>query len=611
MARLRATAHPVRLRILSLLTAEAMSAAEVARALELTHANASYHLRVLHDVGELVVESEEKIRGGVAKRYRYDASREVADRTSPASTTGSPTPAPTPLEVERRLLDAAQGAGLLERPRGVGRRRGLAPRPRPAPRGLAPPARRGPPGRHAGHRARQRHHQRLHDDRRARPARPPAGCPPRRSGDDLGRRARAAAQPQLRVVLRLALRQHARQHDGQHRARLRRARHHGLAPPRSARCWPRTRSRWSLLLLYGGVIADRFPRTLVLQVSNVASALSQGAIAVLVLDRARRDLDARRADRRPRRRVAASASRRWRACSRSWCPARTLQPANALRLADPQRPDGARPDARRPARRHRRLRLGARRRRRSPGCSPRCCCCPVTIPPREPRRRGARHDRASSARAGRFFWATPWLWVVVVGFGVLNIDPRRRLVHARPGRRRRHDRPPGLGLRALRRGRRACCVTTVVLLRVPPRATAAARACSACRLMAPPMLLLGVDPHLVVPRRRGLRRPASGIEVFGMGWNLAMQENIDDEHALARLLLRRARLVRRDARSASSPAGRSARRSASSRCWSPPAVAYVVIVALVLCSRSVRDLPRAPATPRGRGDDRHVLGSRA
>lgn len=68
---LRAVAHPVRIRILSLLTAEAMSAAEVARELGLTHANASYHLRVLHDAGELVVESEEKIRGGVARRYRY------------------------------------------------------------------------------------------------------------------------------------------------------------------------------------------------------------------------------------------------------------------------------------------------------------------------------------------------------------------------------------------------------------------------------------------------------------------------------------------------------------------------------------------------------------
>lgn len=68
---LRSVAHPVRIRILSLLTAEAMSAAEVSRELGLTHANASYHLRVLHEAGELVVESEEKIRGGVAKRYRY------------------------------------------------------------------------------------------------------------------------------------------------------------------------------------------------------------------------------------------------------------------------------------------------------------------------------------------------------------------------------------------------------------------------------------------------------------------------------------------------------------------------------------------------------------
>ena len=38
-----------------------------------------------------------------------------------------------------------------------------------------------------------------------------------------------------------------------------------------------------LLLLWGGVLSDRFPRAVVLQVSNVLSALSQGAIAVLVL----------------------------------------------------------------------------------------------------------------------------------------------------------------------------------------------------------------------------------------------------------------------------------------------------------------------------------------
>lgn len=72
---LRATAHPVRLRILSLLTGTAMSAAEVARELGLTHANASYHLRVLLAADELVEAGEETIRGGVAKRYRYPHER--------------------------------------------------------------------------------------------------------------------------------------------------------------------------------------------------------------------------------------------------------------------------------------------------------------------------------------------------------------------------------------------------------------------------------------------------------------------------------------------------------------------------------------------------------
>lgn len=110
VARLRASAHPVRLRIMSLLTAEAMSAAEVARALDLTHANASYHLRVLHDAGELVMESEEKIRGGVAKRYRYHATREVPDRTSGVDDRIAYARA-NALEVERRLREAARGGG--------------------------------------------------------------------------------------------------------------------------------------------------------------------------------------------------------------------------------------------------------------------------------------------------------------------------------------------------------------------------------------------------------------------------------------------------------------------------------------------------------------------
>ncbi|MCM4081689.1 ArsR/SmtB family transcription factor [Paractinoplanes hotanensis] len=81
-AALRALAHPVRLRILSLLTSTPLTAAEVARELGLTHANASYHLRNLHSAGVVEAAGEEKIRGGIAKRYRYDPARDLAPESA-------------------------------------------------------------------------------------------------------------------------------------------------------------------------------------------------------------------------------------------------------------------------------------------------------------------------------------------------------------------------------------------------------------------------------------------------------------------------------------------------------------------------------------------------
>jgi DNA-binding transcriptional ArsR family regulator len=77
-AALRATAHPIRLRIMSLLTGAPLTAADIARELGLTHANASYHLRNLLSAGMIVPAGEERIRGGVAKRYRYDAAHDLA-----------------------------------------------------------------------------------------------------------------------------------------------------------------------------------------------------------------------------------------------------------------------------------------------------------------------------------------------------------------------------------------------------------------------------------------------------------------------------------------------------------------------------------------------------
>lgn len=79
---MRAMAHPVRLRILALLTGNALTAADVARELGLTHANASYHLRNLFAANLIALAGEEKIRGGVAKRYRYYPSSDSAPESA-------------------------------------------------------------------------------------------------------------------------------------------------------------------------------------------------------------------------------------------------------------------------------------------------------------------------------------------------------------------------------------------------------------------------------------------------------------------------------------------------------------------------------------------------
>jgi DNA-binding transcriptional ArsR family regulator len=67
--------------MLSLLTGASLSAAEVARELDITQANASYHLRVLLGAGLLVTAGEEKVNGGVAKKYRHPWDQVPHDQT--------------------------------------------------------------------------------------------------------------------------------------------------------------------------------------------------------------------------------------------------------------------------------------------------------------------------------------------------------------------------------------------------------------------------------------------------------------------------------------------------------------------------------------------------
>lgn len=71
VAVLRARAHPLRLRMLSLLTGAALSAAELARELEVSQALASYHLRQLSAAGLVELVETRSRRGGRERRYRH------------------------------------------------------------------------------------------------------------------------------------------------------------------------------------------------------------------------------------------------------------------------------------------------------------------------------------------------------------------------------------------------------------------------------------------------------------------------------------------------------------------------------------------------------------
>lgn len=90
MQRLRAVAHPVRLQILSLLTGEEMSATDIARELDITQANASYHVRVLARAGQVVETGVENVRGGRAKKYRYLPGQDESSEAG-GSSNSSPT----------------------------------------------------------------------------------------------------------------------------------------------------------------------------------------------------------------------------------------------------------------------------------------------------------------------------------------------------------------------------------------------------------------------------------------------------------------------------------------------------------------------------------------
>jgi len=71
LTRLRVMAHPLRLRMVSLLAGAPFSATELARELAISQAAASYHLRQLHGAGVIALLEVRPKRGGRERVYTY------------------------------------------------------------------------------------------------------------------------------------------------------------------------------------------------------------------------------------------------------------------------------------------------------------------------------------------------------------------------------------------------------------------------------------------------------------------------------------------------------------------------------------------------------------
>ena len=298
-----------------------------------------------------------------------------------------------------------------------------------------------------------------------------------------------------------------------------------------------------VLLLWGGVIADRFPRTVVLQVSNVASALTQGLIAGLVITGSAEIwmlvvLSALH---------GTASALGWPAMASmmpSLVPREHLQPANALMslarsalvivgptisalLVVTVGPGWA-------------LAVDA-----ATWAVAAVLLGFVTLPPRKAAPAEAPPDTLTELREGwTYVRTTTWLWVVVLGFSAINMIHAGAWFTLGPARAQDTIGEQGWGL-VLSAEAVGLLLTTLVLLRV--------------RLQRP--LLLGMLGVAVMgaPDRRARRlpppRPADRPGPARRRRHRGLLDGLEPRDAgarargdaLARLLLRRPRLVRGDA----------------------------------------------------------------
>ena len=343
-------------------------------------------------------------------------------------------------------------------------------------------------------------------------------------------------------------------------------------------------------LLLGGVVADRFGRTLVIQVSNVGAGISQALLAVLLLS-GQAEIWHFVALSAVNGTLSAMSLPALAGVVPALVPREQLQQANVLISMTRSGLGIVGPSV-----------AAALVVTAGPGWAlladaaawivAAALLSPVRLPARE--RTGTVPSMARELADGwTFFRRTPWLWVVVLAFSALNGIHAGGFTTLGPVLAK--DSAIGAGGWGLIMSAEAVglFVMTLLMLRIPLRRPLLWGMLGVA-LFGVPMVVLGVRPELAwvlpVAFLAGM-----GIEVFGLGWNLAMQEHVPDE------MLSRAYSYDMLGSYLAIPIGQLTFGPLAAvfgirEVLVAAGVLYLAIALLTLASRSVRDLQRVSPT---------------
>jgi MFS family permease len=277
-----------------------------------------------------------------------------------------------------------------------------------------------------------------------------------------------------------------------------------------------------LFLLLAGVIADRFPRTLVLQVSRVTSFVTQGLAAYLVISGQAQlweliVLEAANGV------TSAMSFPAMQGIIPSLVGRGQLQAANALMSLSLNALTILGPSV-----------AAVLVASVGPGwalgvdAATWIISAVLLVPVRLPARvvTGASSALADLREGWTFFRTTTWLWVVVAAFGVLNAIQTGGVNTLGPVIAKHTFGVRGWGI-AMSAQAVGALLMSFVMLRV--RLTRPLRAGMVGMVaLGLPLFVLGFTPH-TVPLVVATFLTGAGVDLFGLGWNLAMMEQVPEE----------------------------------------------------------------------------------